>query len=89
MRFRFFRLWHPRHGHWTAGAAGAIIYNNIPLQPLSGTLGGDGDYAPVVGVTQEVGNSLLAQVGNSTAVAANLFIEVIRENRTNYNVIAL
>ncbi|KAF1350571.1 hypothetical protein EJ07DRAFT_184015 [Lizonia empirigonia] len=30
-----------------AGAAGAIIYNNVPSQPLSGTLGGDGNYAPV------------------------------------------
>lgn len=72
----------------TAGASGAIIYNNTPLQPLSGTLGGDGNYAPVVGVTQEIGNELLAKVGNSTAVPATIFIETIRENRTNYNVIA-
>lgn len=72
----------------TAGAAAAIIYNNLPLQALAGTLGGDGDYAPVVGVTQEVGNDILAKIGNSTAVPANVFIETIRENRTNYNVIA-
>jgi Zn-dependent M28 family amino/carboxypeptidase len=72
----------------TAGASAAIIYNNVPLQPLSGTLGGDGDYAPVVGVTQEIGNELLAKMGNSTAVPATVFIETIRENRTNYNVIA-
>lgn len=71
----------------SAGAAGAIIYNNIPNQPLSGTLGGDGNYAPVVGVTQEVGNNLLSQVGNGT-VAGTLSINAIRENRTNYNVIA-
>ena len=71
-----------------AGASAAVIYNNIPLQALSGTLGGDGNYAPVVGVTQEIGNDLLAKVGNSTAVPATVFIETIRENRTNYNVIA-
>lgn len=72
----------------TAGASAAIIYNNVPSQPLSGTLGGDGSYAPVVGVTQEVGNDLLAKVDSSTAVPATVFIETIRENRTNYNVIA-
>lgn len=70
-----------------AGASGAVIYNNVPLQPLSGTLGGDGDYAPVVGVTQEIGNDLLSKIGNGT-VAATLSINAIRENRTNYNVIA-
>jgi len=70
-----------------AGAAGAAIYNNVPLTPLSGTLGGDGDYAPVVGMTQEAGNALLSQIGNGT-VQASLFVDAIRENRTNYNVIA-
>jgi Zn-dependent M28 family amino/carboxypeptidase len=68
----------------TAGATAAIIYNNLPLQALAGTLGGDGDYAPVVGVTQEIGNDLLAKVGTE----ATIFIDTIRENRTNYNVIA-
>ncbi|KAI8942616.1 hypothetical protein NX059_000669 [Plenodomus lindquistii] len=70
-----------------AGATGAIIYNNVPLQSLSGTLGGEGNYAPVVGVTQEIGNTLLSQIGNGT-VSATLSINAIRENRTNYNVIA-
>jgi len=71
----------------TAGAAGAVIYNNVAATPLSGTLGGDGDYAPVVGMTQEAGNALLSQIGNGT-VQANLVVDAIRENRTNYNVIA-
>jgi len=71
----------------TAGASGALIYNNLPLQALSGTLGGDGSYAPVLGLTQEVGNELLAKLGNGT-VPATIFINAIRENRTNYNVIA-
>lgn len=70
-----------------AGAFGAIIYNNVPLQSLSGTLGGEGDYAPVVGLTQEAGNALLAKLGNGT-VEATLSVNAIRENRTNYNVIA-
>jgi Zn-dependent M28 family amino/carboxypeptidase len=70
-----------------AGAAGAAIYNNVALTPLSGTLGGEGDYAPVVGMTQEAANVLLAQIGNGT-VQSSLFVEAIRENRTNYNVIA-
>lgn len=70
-----------------AGAKGAIIYNNVPLQALSGTLGGEGDYAPTLGLTQELGNQLLSQVGNGT-VSANVFVDAIRENRTNYNVIA-
>ena len=71
----------------TAGASAAIIYNNLPLQALAGTLGGDGDYAPVVGVTQEIGNELLAKA-QAGETEANVFIETIRENRTNYNVIA-
>jgi Zn-dependent M28 family amino/carboxypeptidase len=71
----------------TAGASAAIIYNNLPLQALAGTLGGDGDYAPVVGVTQEIGNELLAKAQAGTT-EATVFIETIRENRTNYNVIA-
>ncbi|KAF1937183.1 aminopeptidase-like protein Y [Clathrospora elynae] len=70
-----------------AGAAGAAIYNNVPLQALSGTLGAEGDYAPVVGMTQEAGVGLLSQIGNGT-VSATLLVDAIRENRTNYNVIA-
>jgi Zn-dependent M28 family amino/carboxypeptidase len=70
-----------------AGAVGAVIYNNEPLQALSGTLGGEGDYAPVVGITKEAGDSLSAKLGNGT-VSTTLFIDAIRENRTNYNVIA-
>jgi Zn-dependent M28 family amino/carboxypeptidase len=72
----------------TAGASAAIIYNNVPSQRLSGTLGADGDYAPVVGITQEAGNDLLAKTNSSAAIPAVVFVEAIRENRTNYNVIA-
>lgn len=70
-----------------AGAVGAVIYNNVPLTALAGTLGGVGEYTPTVGVTQEVGESLLSKLGNGT-LEATLFIDAISENRTNYNVIA-
>ncbi|CAA9964915.1 hypothetical protein CFE70_008041 [Pyrenophora teres f. teres 0-1] len=70
-----------------AGAAGAVIYNNVPLTALAGTLGGVGDYTPTVGVTQEVGEGIASKLGNGT-VEATLFIDAISENRTNYNVIA-
>jgi Zn-dependent M28 family amino/carboxypeptidase len=71
-----------------AGALGALIYNNEPAQPLSGTLGGEGNYAPTVGMTKEAGEALIAKLGNGTALEATLFVDAIRENRTNYNVIA-
>ncbi|KNG45201.1 leupeptin-inactivating enzyme 1 precursor [Stemphylium lycopersici] len=70
-----------------AGAVGALIYNNEPNQALSGTLGGEGDYPATVGMTKEAGEGLAAKLGNST-IEATLFVDAIRENRTNYNVIA-
>ncbi|EOA86740.1 Leucyl aminopeptidase yscIV [Exserohilum turcicum] len=72
----------------TAGAVGALIYNNEPEQALSGTLGGEGNYAPAVGMTKEAGEALVAKLGNGTTIEATLFVDAIRENRTNYNVIA-
>lgn len=70
-----------------AGAAAAIIYNNLPLQALSGTLGAVGDYAPTVGVTQEVGNQIIAAIQAGSA-QGSVFVETIEEQRVNYNVIA-
>ncbi|KAF2277361.1 Zn-dependent exopeptidase [Westerdykella ornata] len=69
-----------------AGAAGAVIYNNIN-GTLSGTLGGTGDYAPTIGVSGEIGQSLLAKVQAGETVA-KIVVNAIQENRTNYNVIA-
>ncbi|GAB7363568.1 hypothetical protein MBLNU230_g3835t1 [Neophaeotheca triangularis] len=71
----------------SAGAAGAIIYNNVP-GALSGTLGGAGDYAPVVGTSQEVGNALLAAVEEAGTLEGDLVVNTILENRTTFNVIA-
>lgn len=69
-----------------AGAAAAVIYNNIN-GPLSGTLGGVGDYAPTVGVSGEIGQDLLAKVAAGETIAS-ISVDSIQENRTNYNVIA-
>ena len=70
-----------------AGAVGAVIYNNVPGS-LAGTLGGPADnYVPVVGVTQEIGDALLAAVEAGNAMA-DLEVNALSENRTTYNVIA-
>jgi len=66
-----------------AGAIGAIVYNNVE-GTLSGTLGGPGDYLPIVGISQEEGEALVA-LGE---VEAELIVDSILENRTTANVIA-
>ncbi|KAH7030608.1 aminopeptidase Y [Microdochium trichocladiopsis] len=70
----------------TAGAVGAIVYNNIE-GAVAGTLGGAGDYAPVVGIPQSEGNAILAAL-ETGEVTGDLFVTSILENRTNFNVIA-
>lgn len=69
-----------------AGAVGTVIYNNVPGN-LAGTLGGVGDYAATVGVSQETGATLLSAVA-AGEVTATLIVDAIAENRTTYNVIA-
>ncbi|KAF2709005.1 Zn-dependent exopeptidase [Pleomassaria siparia CBS 279.74] len=69
-----------------AGAVGAVIYNNVP-GALAGTLGGVGEYAPTVGVLQEVGTTLLTAL-EAGPVEATLDVVAISENRTTLNVIA-
>lgn len=73
-----------------AGAVAAIVYNNEEGS-LSGTLGGAtselGPYAPIVGMSQADGESLLQQMEGGT-VNAHLYINSQTENRTTYNVIA-
>jgi carboxypeptidase Q len=80
-----------------AGAAGAVVYNNVPGN-LAGTLGAasqpQGPYPPTVGIPLENGQALLALLSpNSTSnssgpVTGNLEVNSILENRTTYNVIA-
>jgi len=69
-----------------AGAAAAVIYNNVE-GPLAGTLGGTGDYVPTVGTSLATGEALISAVQNGTANAV-LEVNSILENRTTYNVIA-
>ncbi|KAL3455592.1 hypothetical protein BJX64DRAFT_272109 [Aspergillus heterothallicus] len=73
-----------------AEAVGTIVYNNAPGS-LSGTLGAAeselGPYSPIVGVTQEVGEALLALAAEGT-LSVDLWIDARMENRTTYNVIA-
>jgi hypothetical protein len=52
-----------------AGASAAVIYNNVP-GALSGTLGGAGDYAPTVGVSQEIGLNLLEKIAAGQTIAS-------------------
>ncbi|KAK1487646.1 peptidase family M28 [Colletotrichum cuscutae] len=72
----------------SAGAVGAIIYNN-DVGALSGTLGAASDgYAPTVGITREEGQALVASLAAGQALTLDLNVISIIENRVNYNVIA-
>lgn len=71
----------------TAGAVGAIIYNNADGLIGGGTLGGVGEYAPVLGVSGATGAILKESVAAGETIAV-LNIDTISENRTSYNVIA-
>ncbi|KAK4237591.1 hypothetical protein C8A03DRAFT_44565 [Achaetomium macrosporum] len=70
-----------------AGAVAAVIYNNAP-GALSGTLGTPFlEYAPVVGISQEAGAALLAQLAEGPMTAA-FHVDAVVEERVSYNVIA-
>jgi hypothetical protein len=70
-----------------AGAAAAIIYNNLAGE-LSGTLGAPFlEYAPVVGISQEDGQALLAKL-EAGEVTADFKLEATVEERVTFNVIA-
>lgn len=75
-----------------AGAAGAIIYNNVNGS-FSGTLGAAsnplGPYSLVAGVSLESGQTLLQSLlENTTTIEVDLNVNSILENRTTQNVIA-
>lgn len=75
----------------SAGAVGAIIYNNVPGPVSGGTLGAPpnpaGEYVPSAGVSQENGTAILAALQAGT-VEGVLEVDSIIENRTTYNIIA-
>ena len=68
-----------------AGASGVIIYNNIPGL-LLGTLGAPVADLPTIGITQALGQELLALIpgGLTVHIAADTFAEI----RTTRNVMA-
>ncbi|KAH6988117.1 hypothetical protein BKA56DRAFT_630062 [Ilyonectria sp. MPI-CAGE-AT-0026] len=71
----------------TAGAAGVIVYNNVPGS-LAGTLGNAfGAYAPIVGISQEDGTAILAAL-EAGDVTVGFEVDSVVEQRVNYNVIA-
>ncbi|KAF4448617.1 hypothetical protein F53441_7993 [Fusarium austroafricanum] len=70
-----------------AGASAVIVYNNVPGE-LSGTLGAPfGDFAPIVGISQEDGKAILAKI-KAGEVKVDLKVDSVVENRVTYNVIA-
>ncbi|CAI6093440.1 hypothetical protein V2G26_017547 [Clonostachys chloroleuca] len=70
-----------------AGAAGLVIYNNVPGS-LAGTLGSPFlDYAPVVSISQEDSVPILEALG-AGEVTVDFKVDAVVENRVNYNVIA-
>lgn len=70
-----------------AGATAAIIYNNVPGS-LAGTLGAAfGNYAPVVGISQESAAPIVAAL-EAGDVSVKIDIDAVTENRVSFNVIA-
>jgi hypothetical protein len=55
-----------------AGAIGTVIYNNVAEGVLQGTLGGPGDYAPTVGLSQADGQALVASINGGAVETAAL-----------------
>lgn len=70
-----------------AGAKAVIVYNNESGE-LSGTLGEPfADYAPVMGISKEDGDAIIAALGKGE-VNVDFELDAVIENRVNYNVIA-
>ena len=68
-----------------AGAAGTLIYNNVE-GVVAGTLGGPGDYAPTIGISQADGLALTEAIAAGTEKVATL--NVVLDITTTTNVIA-
>jgi len=72
----------------TAGALGAIVYNNAD-GAVAGTLGDAfGEYAPIIGISQVEGQALLASLQKGEEVKVKFDVKSVTENRITYNVIA-
>ena len=71
-----------------AGAAGLIIYNNIPGS-MAGTLGAPFlDYAPVVSISQEDSVPIKERLAAGETVNIEFVVDATTEERVNYNVLA-
>ncbi|EAA28271.1 hypothetical protein GE21DRAFT_6081 [Neurospora crassa] len=71
-----------------AGAVGLVIYNNVDGS-LSGTLGeAFKDYAPVVGLSKEDGEALIASIKGGEEIKAEFKVDAVTEHRVSFNVIA-
>ncbi|WP_299960569.1 M20/M25/M40 family metallo-hydrolase [uncultured Modestobacter sp.] len=68
----------------TAGAVGVLVVNNVPDEPVNGTLGQGATGIPVGGVTQAVGATLLGQLGRTAVL--DIVVDVVET--TTFNVIA-
>lgn len=70
-----------------AGAAGAsaiLIYNNLPGEPLNGTLGApDDSYIPSVGITLEEGQALISALPTT----ATLVLEQTTTDTETFNIV--
>lgn len=75
----------------TAGAAGAIIYNNQPDAVAAGTLGAPpnpfGPYVPTTGAKQEDGLAMIEAINGGAVITAEIDLWSISENRTTENII--
>jgi aminopeptidase YwaD len=71
------------------GAEGVIIFNNAD-GVINGTLGGPNDaYVPVVSITRDAGQAILADLNNGETLTATVTIEGAEGGiRTSHNVIA-
>jgi Zn-dependent M28 family amino/carboxypeptidase len=77
----------------SAGAIGAIIYNNrAEPGPLTGTLGlpprPEGDYIPTLGLNQTRGTELVTAINGGSTITASLDVLTVIELYTTNNVIA-
>lgn len=69
-----------------AGAAGAVIYNNVEGPALSGTLGApprpEGPYVPTVGISLANGTALVTAITGGQTIIGDLSVRSTSENRT-------
>jgi Zn-dependent M28 family amino/carboxypeptidase len=75
-----------------AGALGVVLYNVAPGPPLQGTLlpppRPEGDYVPVISITQDVVSGYLAAVIGGVNVSATIDVTTDIRNISTYNVLA-